>query len=79
MANSTEAAVAARVAKGLSGEFKAAFERILKEHQVPDWQLQSFTLTRRTVLESEGCPPGQEFDCRQFGTEVVCKCFPKKF
>jgi hypothetical protein len=78
MAKPTDAAQAARIAKALSGEIRAAFDRILKEHEVPDWQLQSFSLTRRTRLEAfDGCNPGEEYDCRLVGATVVCKCFPK--
>jgi hypothetical protein len=78
MAKPTEANEAARIAKALTGEFKAAFDRILIDHKVSDWQLQAFSLTRRAALESaEGCNSGEEYDCRLVGTTVVCKCFPK--
>jgi hypothetical protein len=75
----TEAAQAAQIAKGVSGDLKRAFANILKEHGVPDWQLDSFTLKRATRLEAEGCPPDQEYDCRIANGDVLCKCWPKKY
>jgi len=75
MPNPTDAKQAAKVAKALSFELRAAFDKILREHNVPDWRLQSFTLARRTAETAE-CPPGTEYDCRDDGTAVVCKCWP---
>jgi hypothetical protein len=68
---------AAKTAKGLSGEFKLAFDRILKDHGVPDWHLESFTLIHKTEVEATlTCPSGEEYDCRSVGGSIVCKCWP---
>jgi hypothetical protein len=75
MPNATDPKEAARVAKQLSFELRAAFDKILRDHNVPDWRLQSFTLARRTAEAAE-CPSGEEYDCRYVGTSVVCKCWP---
>jgi hypothetical protein len=76
MPGPTDPKEAAQIAKELSGELRAAFDRVLREHKVTDWHLQSFTLRRGVAFESE-CPPGEDYDCRWIGGNIVCKCFPK--
>lgn len=75
MPNPTDPKEAARIAKELSYELRAAFDRVLAEHEVADWRLQSFTLVRKSA-EASACPPGEEYDCRYVGASVVCKCWP---